>query len=464
MAMAIRGGPQVITLDVDDKAHRVYKVTYLVESDDLAFDEEVSGIPLANEAVDAALNAPNMPRAGDFYGSVERDGFTWAYCLPDAVVRKAPSLANQPGQFYTVEKTFTTRPIERRLDLERGDPLLEDIRVSGSTIRFQEEAVYDRNNKRIVNSALEQIRGEQNKWDMSRPVFRVEQQVYDLDHERIMSMMNCVNDAPLWGLPKRCLKLSDFTYSELYVHFRKFYSRVLTFEGWTRRERSTDPVSSGWDRNVLDEGTKVLRGRWQNFGTPASPVWQWVLIGNPSRFSPGDFQRFQDPNGNVTSVILDGQGRPYQPTAGPTVSTCTQCPDGAPQQWDMSGVYFEPAIQGLLLDHSGGCVWGKQATGKFGQAISAILSWNVTHTGYWTLSVTGLRFTASIDLGEQRWELIGTSWQCASSNALTGSSANSDLMPETMTLTPAVANSPGNIHIERYLEANFLELGVPATL
>jgi hypothetical protein len=124
----------------------------------------------------------------------------------------------------------------------------------------------------------------------------------------------------------------------------KYYHRNLEFE----------VNAKGWDRDLLDEGTKVLWGRWKSVvttstttttttSTPAGqttapattapgattqaatttqpipqkpdPV-QWELLPvdsdgtMPNRFNPTHFMRYTDRSGNPLRVILNGKGLP----------------------------------------------------------------------------------------------------------------------------------------------------------
>lgn len=77
-------------------------------------------------------------------------------------------------------------------------------------------------------------------------------------------------------------------------------------------------VYSGWDRDLLDEGTKVLNGRWSANGN-----YIVVDIGGaaPDPDNPAHFIRFQDRNGNTGRVLLNGAGLPAEIRAGEDTGT-----------------------------------------------------------------------------------------------------------------------------------------------
>jgi hypothetical protein len=56
-----------------------------------------------------------------------------------------------------------------------------------------------------------------------------------------------------------------------------------------------------------------------------------VLDGSPSPLNPKHFIRFQDPKGNIGSVVLNGQGVPYDPDlhgANPGMIRVEKYPNG----------------------------------------------------------------------------------------------------------------------------------------
>lgn len=473
MAARKLGGPIEIRLSRDERMHKVYKVSHEVEVDNFTniggTESPVLGVP---EAVLAALGADGLPAPGDAY-TFEEVPDDWVYCLPNAEVYAKPGQKPGPKRVYIVEQQFTSRAIERRIDTDREDPLLEHDVFDFGTNSFTEEAVFDRFGHRIQYSSHEAIRGPQNEWDMGRVSINVEHVSASLDLDQVGEFMNCVNDAPIWSASiARCLKLSRCTVKQLFWKFTTYYRFNYGFELWIRRDDPLAAPSSGWDRDVLDEGTKVLRGRWQNFGTPTVPVWSWVLVGNPNPNNPGDFVRYQDVNGNLTRVILDGAGRPYAPTGGATVTTCTQCPTGSPQKWDVQNAWpvWYSSLNGQLVTYVSGCTWlaGVSPTisnppNISGGGLVGITLEYAPATTLWTLTVTGLKTGNGTALGQQKWTKTTATWNCNATNTMTPDAANSIYTNHQAIVTPAVANSPGQINLQKYPSANFLELGLAAS-
>lgn len=198
-----------------------------------------------------------------------------------------------------------------------GNPLLEPQKISGSFQKTTEEAVFDRFGGRIRNSAHEQLRGPQMEFDRSTPQVVIEQNVANLDLGFVTGIRDHVNNGFVWGVPPRCLKFGDFTWEKKYYgSCFAYYTRKFTF----------DVNYKTWDRTVIDEGTKVIHGRWGKDGeweiTPVGYTGLGTGAGTgtgprdrgesitPDPNNPKHFIRFKDRNGENSTVILNGRGSP----------------------------------------------------------------------------------------------------------------------------------------------------------
>lgn len=329
MAVGVQGGPVFLGMAQDEDGYREYKVRYQV-------------IATNGEGPYAAAFAAGLPQSGD----------TWALYMakpslggaldadPAAVCKKKFDLscpgiddtkpdAVKPGRdlVYRIVKYFSTRPANRCAEEDADDPLSQAPRVAFRTTKRTEEGLRDKNDRPIYNSAWELLRGAQNEWDVSDFQVTVTQNVADPQLTILAAMRDTVNGTEMWGFPARTIKLDDFSGEEKYyskliagTHYdpcAKYYQRQLTF---SIRFRYVDGPLFGtgsvpgeyetWDRYLLDEATKVLKGKWDT--DPGSPTYkQWVLEGSPDKTNPRDFIRAVDFYGNPTKFILDGDGRPY---------------------------------------------------------------------------------------------------------------------------------------------------------
>ena len=290
MATAIHGaGPTDWSMTRTDDGQREYKVTIQVRSGILDGPFNVlntSGLPLPGSTWD--------------YGD---DEDPWAYCK--AGVQITPRLKGESNKLWDLTFSYSTRPDKRCQETAIEDPLMEPQKVSGAFTKTKEEAARDKDNNPIVTSSHEMIRGPQVEFDKGRPTVKIEQNVADLELDVICSLMDKLNDAPLWGLSARCVKFSNCTWERKYYgSCSVYYTRTLEFE-------TNDQT---FDRQVLDEGNKVLKGHWHptngKYIIDIASFDEDDIAIYADKDLPQDFIRFTDRQNNPARVILDGNGRP----------------------------------------------------------------------------------------------------------------------------------------------------------
>lgn len=320
-------GPRSWTMSIDDYGNREYSVTHRVEAD------------TPGEGPSLIRLLSTLPQPGDVYNFNNGEVDNAATCTSRMNIR--PVQGDGGETFYDVEQFFSTKP--RCLLTNPDNPLLDPPKISGSFISFQEEAVLDRFGEPIKNSAHEQLRGPQVEFDANRPQITIEQNVLNLALPLLALMVDTVNADFLWGYPPRTVKLSRVDWEELY-HGRcyTYYKRKLTFDiryrcidgvmeayvgGYTPTGTGTNSgFGTGtmlmgtcgeyetFDKTILDEGTKVLKGRWGRGGGDGSG---WVLENidgaPPNPDNPSHFIRYKDRNNENTRVILNGRGIPWDP-------------------------------------------------------------------------------------------------------------------------------------------------------
>lgn len=281
----------------DEAGYREYKLKIRVMAD----PEDGP----ANVLRTAGLPVPGYPWA------IRNDLDFWCWCRANATVTPEGAEDGEPTQVWSIEFTFSNKtptPQNNRCqDQEITDPLLEPQKISGGSTRFQKEAVYDRFGLEIINSAFEPIRGPGVEFDANRPTVRIEQNVINLQLGLLASMVDSINDAPLWGLDQYRIKFSGYSWErKFYKQCLIYYTRVLDFEiTW-----------DSWDRDVLDEGTKALNGHW---GLGGAEGEGWVLDDiegqPPDPLNPAHFNKFLDRKLNPTRCILNGFGVPIEDQA-----------------------------------------------------------------------------------------------------------------------------------------------------
>lgn len=288
MTATLITGPRTWEGSRNEEGNRTWDLVHLVETDD----------PLDGPAI--VMETPGLPAIGAQY-LVDNDVDIWAFCSPQRTVKGHQHKEGDHIKIWRVKSKFTTLPFKRCRDTTIEDPLLEPDKVSGSFVKYTQEAIRDRFGNYIVNSSHEIIRGPQVEFDFNRAVVHIEQNVPNLELEIFTPMVDKVNSVPMWGLGTRRVKLSDPTWERKYHGSCSiYYTRIFNFDIDFRT----------FDRTVIDEGTKVLDGAWDISVDP--PVWDTTkgLIAAPDRNNPSHFIKFTDLKDNPIRVILNGAGEP----------------------------------------------------------------------------------------------------------------------------------------------------------
>lgn len=423
---AILRGPIDAKMERDKDGYRIYRLRNRVET-------------LRTDGPLTALSAAGLPLPGAAW-IFNGEGDIWAGCKQDANVTPDQWHDGEHSGFWIVEQVFSNRGDSKRCkETQIDNPLLEPPRISGTFTKYTEEAFLNRFGAPIRNSAHEQIRGSAVEFDANRPQIKIEQNLASLDLSLLCQMIDRVNDNPLWGLPRRTIKLSNATWEpKYYGQCFKYYTLGLEF----------DINFETFDRILLDEGTKVLNGQWN----PTTGNWDLKNINGvaPDQNNPTHFIRFTDRKGNPCRVVLNGFGRPattVTTTDGRFVSIVTgnignQVSDSTKwvavkgstfTRWDEDTVYLYGEIVDNGFEDAFVCI--QDNVGEAPQLLGPYDFWESIGP------LSGL-----IDQGE--WDEATTYPKGSFVHTSAG-------------VTQAVA---GKIRIEKYPEANFLLLGIPTIL
>lgn len=247
------GGPTRWSMRRDRNGHKTYVLKHRVQV-------AVSDGPAI------ALDTPGLPVPGSAW-NIDNDYDQWAFCTREATVDPVAD-EGEPNEYFDIEQVFSTEPMVLCADDTGGfeDPLLHADIVRGNFVRYSEEAVADRFNRPIINSAFEQFRGPQVEFDKNRPQVKITQNVADLELELLCGLIDGVNLYTMWGFGPRCVKFSACEWQKhYYTDCSVYYTRTLEF----------DIRAETFDRVLLDEGTKVLSGEWN----AATGTWRLVPVG-----------------------------------------------------------------------------------------------------------------------------------------------------------------------------------------
>lgn len=278
------------SLKRDIYGHRYYTLRSLVRANDAVNDGPLT-----------IMGASGLPAIGAnwTWGSLgEYDN--WAFCLAEMSVNQLLEGSGEVSDLWMVEQYFSTAyNYIRCQDTGFQDPVSEPPLITGTFVRYTQEAQFDLNGKPFQNSSYEQYKGPQVEWDANRPSVSIQQNFLTLGLNIFAPMVDTVNDSPLWGLPARCIKLSNVTYTrQVYGICTYYYTIRYDFDIQMNMDTSGNIV--GFDRFLLDHGTRVRLGEW------VSGVWTTFGAINPA--DPRNYMRWKDANGENAETDLDGLG------------------------------------------------------------------------------------------------------------------------------------------------------------
>lgn len=430
----LHGGPRTMDCGRDSEGYRTYKVSHLVEV--------VAGTSVY-EGPASALRCPGLPTFGAAW-AFGADLDVWAWCRWDASVKPHGTSEDRgPPRFYSVEQTFSSKPPEGKegkkcQDTQVEDPLLQPPKLSGSFVSKSVEATHDRYGRPIQYSSFETIRGSQVEFEDNLPVVKIEQNVLDLELPLVTSMRRSVNDRTLWGVPKRCVRLKSFTWSQnFYGVCYRYYTRNFEWEvNWDT-----------FDRDVLNESQLVLSGHWNQ----AAGTDEWVLenIGGvaPDPLNPRHYNRYLDRAGQPGRVLLDVKtGQPLKKVTDGTVLVNTTNLPTVASNYTPAGQPTLPAVLKVVVTDADA---------------SAYCSVQCVGTGYGGRTEVETIFLGSNPANEYFTKAAFNTVELFTVDNIAGVQAGTDKFKITaQDGTP----SAGKVRVEYYVPTNYLLLGIPAIL
>ncbi len=300
---SVQGGPVEWSVHQNKDYTRDYTVTYLVR------------INPTLHGPYAALYAAGLPNPNTVWteGSVLTED-PWAWFTGERTVRKKSDEKEGGNQFFLVDCLATSKPTQDCIAQGIDSPFAIPDRIRVESVTYSKEGATDRFGVGITNSSWEQYRGPQVEFDNTRFRVYIEHNVPSpIPLPLYRSYLQRLNDAPLWGFSKRTIKFSHFEAEP------RYYGNCVRY--WL--VRLLFDIAPDFDKDLLDEGTQVLRGQWDK--NPASATFgQWILgtkidvstlsLQYVSPRDPTDFIQYQDWKGNSARLILNGNGRPYLPS------------------------------------------------------------------------------------------------------------------------------------------------------
>ncbi len=246
---------------------------------------------------------PELPQVGNYW-AFGNETDPWAFCRPDWTIDCLGK--GEPGIYWTVSQTFSTRPLRRCQEFQFDNPLMEPYEIGGTFINFQKEFSRDRFGWVMRMSSSERVRGNLMEFDRGKPTITISFNDAILGMETFTDFQDTVNDADLWGFKPRCVKLSNTTWKRnIYGACNYYYTKTHEFQIDTKTH----------DREITDMGTRCLIG--YSPGSPnkalkkLDPTAPDPSFGNlPWYYNPANFENYIDINGDPAECFLDGVGRP----------------------------------------------------------------------------------------------------------------------------------------------------------
>lgn len=261
-------------LEVDEDGYRDYTADWKV----------LTTSPL--DGPQTVMNASGLPVIGAVW-DFGNDSDPWCFCRPNMAY--ASVTVGEPDVTWKVRQTFSNRPLKRCQDVSIENPLMEPFRISGAFGTYSFEASQDKDGRSIKTTSHEIIRGSIVEKDGSKPTVSIGFNTTSLPLTLFASTMHKVNDATLWGLNARCVRLVGVNWEKLmYGVCTSYYSIDYDF--------AID--YNTFDRKAIDEGTKILAP-----GGTASDPRDWMLYKNPN-------------DDEKDTVIYDATGQPWDGTPG----------------------------------------------------------------------------------------------------------------------------------------------------
>lgn len=254
---------------------------------------------------DEALHAAGLPKTGTgwVFGNDSRPD---CYCHPEKKCSEYRAKQQDPGFYWLVDTTFSNK-----ITFIGSPP---KISINGQ--KYTKEVVRDRFGKLLTSTSHELFRGPQAEFDFNRIQVRVEYSRATIDLPLWTKLVDTVNISTMWGVPARCVKMEPYVIDEKRDDDgNRYFTITFEFTIYMVQDK-TGAIVSGFDRDILNEGTKA-RGQW-TYPTDNPEDATWSTAGFGPVGNPHSFDRYYDKRGNIARVILQANGTPWGTTLSGT--------------------------------------------------------------------------------------------------------------------------------------------------
>lgn len=254
--------------------HREYKAIFRVETDDV------------DDGPANAFLATGLPTLGTAW-TLGNDSDSFAICTGECDI--TPQLGDgNPGKFWLLTYKFTTKPFDLCSTTNYSNPTNAPDEISGTFSTRAVDVFKDKDGDTIRTTSYEPVTVES---DEVYPTVTIKQTLSDVQLSTVATMCNTLNNATLWGLATRKIKLANVNWRKrLYGNCTAYYERTLNFE----------INDNTWDReDIPNKGSKVIRGDWNTAGTV------YTVDGSADVDDQKDYIQAQDSRGNPIEAYLN---------------------------------------------------------------------------------------------------------------------------------------------------------------
>lgn len=239
-------GPIAQRFHRDEDGHRYYEIDWHVRTDENYYDNiayVLSNWPLF------AVGAPfNLVSKWPGISGVDM----WAFCTPQLNIAPHPDVKDKAKVAdFVVTQYWSTKQSWRCQTFPIENPLLEPPDITGDFVHETRSTKVDRLGQPLRFPNFEPIMGPVTEYKYSYPTVNITFNSATLPLATYVQLINKVNDATLWGLPKRSVRFTDAKWArKVYGSCFYYYTTTYTFEF----------DINGFDKEIPVEGTLAYSG------------------------------------------------------------------------------------------------------------------------------------------------------------------------------------------------------------
>lgn len=238
-------GPLAQRFHRDEDGHRYYEIDWHVKTN--GYFDNIAHI-LSSWPLFAVGSPFNLSTAWPTVTGTD----AWAFCTPQLNIAPHRDVTEfGPHESFVVTQYWSTKQSWRCQTAPVENPLLEPADITGDFVHETRTTRVDRFGKPLRYPNFEPITGPATEYKYSYPTINITFNSSTLPLSTYVQLINKVNDADLWGLPRRTIRFTDAKWSrKIYGTCFYYFTTTYTFEF----------DINGFDKEVPAEGTLAYSG------------------------------------------------------------------------------------------------------------------------------------------------------------------------------------------------------------